>query len=315
MNVKNVGLRKWFNKKTITKIKASRQLYMMFFLPLVWFAIFCYGPMYGLLIVFKDYRISQGILGSQWVGFKHFIRFFNDFYFFRIMRNTLLISVYGIIVGLITAIILAFILHYCDLKPFKKFAQTITYAPHFISTVVMVGMILQVLHPRLGIINIIIQSLGGKPISFVSIPSLFPHVFVWSGVWQHVGWSSIIYLAALIGVDPTLHEAAIVDGATKLKRAFYVDFPCIKPTILIIMILDIGGILSVGFEKIYLMQNDLNLDFSEVISTYVYKVGIYSSIPDYSYAAAIDVFNSFIGIILVVIANYAAKKMTETSLW
>lgn len=287
----------------------------MLLLPIAWFIIFCYVPMYGVTIAFKDFKISKGILGSPWIGFGNFIRFFNSFQFWKILKNTLTISVYDLIAGMLFALLLAMALHYCDFRRFKKFSQTVTYAPHFISTVVMAGMLIQFLHPKVGVVNQIIQAMGGQAKSFMSMPSAFPHVYVLSDIWQHAGWGSIIYLSALVGVDPTLHEAAIVDGASRLKRMLHVDLPSIMPTLVITMILNIGDLMRVGFEKVYLLQNDLNLSTSEIIATYVYKTGVIAKIPDYAYSAAIGLFESVVGIVLIVLANTLARKLTDTNLW
>lgn len=300
---------------TFKKLIGSWQLYLMLLLPLMWFIIFCYAPMYGVTIAFKDFKISKGILGSPWIGLANFEKFFGSFQFSKLLRNTITLSVYELAAGMTFDLLLAIALHYCDFGRFKKFAQTVTYAPHFISTVVMVGMIIQFLHPKVGILNQVIQMLGSQPKSFMSMPSAFPHIYVFSGIWQHAGWGSIIYLSALVGVDPTLHEAAIMDGATKFKRMLHVDFPSILPTIVITMILNIGGVVGVGFEKVYLLQNDLNLATSEVIATYVYKTGIISKLPNYAYAAAIGLFESVVGIVLIVLANFIAKRATDTNLW
>lgn len=301
-----------FNRR---KFLNSWQLYVLFALPLLWVLIFCYGPMYGVVIAFKDYQVSKGILGSSWVGLEHFVRFFNSHKFFEILFNTIKLSVYNLLAGMPFAVILALVLHYCNVGPLKKFAQTITYAPHFISTVVMVGMIIQFFSPRFGIVGQIMQTLGMQVPSFMSKPEYFSHIYVWTDVWQHAGWGSIIYLSALAGVDVSLHEAAIVDGATKLKRAIHIDLPSIMPTIMITLILNVGELMNIGFEKVYLMQNDLNLSSSEIIATYVYKMGIAAKLPNYSYGTAIGLFNSIVGIILIVITNQISKKMTDSSLW
>lgn len=310
--MKSIQKREKFNYQ---KFVNSWQLYVLFALPLLWVLVFCYGPMYGVIIAFKDYQVSKGILGSPWVGLEHFIRFFNNHKFLEILLNTIKLSVYNLLAGMPFAIILALVLHYCNIGPLKKFSQTITYAPHFISTVVMVGMIIQFFSPRFGIVGQIMQALGMQVPSFMSKPEYFAHIYVWTDVWQHAGWGSIIYLSALAGVDVSLHEAAIVDGATKLKRAIHIDLPSIMPTIMITLILNVGEIMNIGFEKVYLMQNDLNLSTSEIIATYVYKMGIAAKLPNYSYGTAIGLFNSVIGIILILITNQISKKMTDSSLW
>lgn len=297
------------------KIVNSSQLYLMFFLPLVWFLVFCYGPMYGVLIAFKDYQISKGILGSPWVGFANFSKFFSDFRFASLLVNTLRISVYNLLVGMPFAILLALALHNCDSKRLKSIFQTITYAPHFISTVVIVGMLIQFLHPRFGAINAVMKSMGMRTISFMSQPTYFVHIYVWSDVWQHAGWGSIIYLSALSSVDISLYDAAMVDGASRFQRTLHIDLPSIMPTIVITAILNVGGLLDVGFEKVYLMQNNLNLSQSEIISTYLYKMGVASTLPNYSYGTAIGLFNSLIGLILIVGVNWLSRKTTDANLW
>lgn len=297
----------------VNGIKKSYQLHLLFLLPLVWFVLFCYVPMYGITIAFKDFQVSKGIFGSPWIGLDHFVRFFTNFQFKRILWNSIYISIYDLFAGMPFAIILAVSLHYCKIHLFKKFSQTVTYAPHFISTVVMAGIILQFLHPKVGIVNDIIQALGGSPISFMNKPEYFAHIYVWTDVWQHVGWGSIIYLAALASIDPALHEAAIMDGATQLQRIKYIDIPGIMPTILITLILNCGGIMNVAFEKIFLMQNSLNISASEVISTYVYKIGIQSKLPDYSYATAIGTFNSVVSFVLLVLVNFIVRKFSHSS--
>jgi len=291
------------------------QLYVLVFLPVAYIIVFHYVPMYGAQIAFKNFRVTLGISGSPWVGFEHFIRFFNSFEFSRIMVNTIVISLYSLFVGFPFPIILALLLNYIVSRRFKKSVQMVTYAPHFISTVVMVGMILQFLSPQVGVINNIIESLGGERVNFMGNADYFRHIYVWTGVWQSAGFNSIIYMAALAGVDPQLHEAALVDGATKLKRIWHIDLPCIMPTAVILLILNCGFILSVGFDKVFLMQNPINLRVSEIISTYVYKTGLASQSVNYSYPAAIGLFQSLVGFILLLIVNFFAKRVSETSLW
>jgi putative aldouronate transport system permease protein len=299
--------------KAKKRIMRHWQLYIILLIPVVLVAIFSYGPMYGLQIAFKDYIPSYGIEGSKWVGFKHFINFINSHQFSRLIGNTITISLYSLIAGFPIPIILALALNECTSTKFKKAVQMITYAPHFISTVVMVGIILLILSPSSGIINQFIQLFGGKPIDFMAKPEWFKSIYVWSGVWQGMGYSSIIYIAALAGIDPTLHEAAIVDGASRWQRIWHVNIPGILPTVTILLIMNFGSIMSVGYEKILLMQNSLNMAKSDVISTFVYRMGLESA--QYSFSAAVGLFNAVINFILLAIVNMVAKKLGETSLW
>lgn len=287
----------------------------MLLLPVAYLVIFSYVPMYGVQIAFKRFNAGLGITRSPWVGFEHFIKFFESYLFVRTIRNTLEISLYSLIVGFPFPIILAIALNCCRRPRYKRVVQMVTYAPHFISLVVLCGMILQFLSPKFGIINNVIKFLGGKEILFIASPEYFSSIYVWSGIWQNVGWSSIIYVAALSGIDPELHEAAIIDGASRLKRVRYIDLPGILPTIIILLILSFGSIMSVGFEKVLLLQNSQNLERSEIISTYLYKVGLASSMPNYSYSTAIGLFNSAINFILLIFINTLSKKVSQTSLW
>ena len=271
--------------------------------------------MFGVQIAFKNFVATKGIWGSPWVGFAHFIRFFSSYQSWRVILNTLAISIYSLIAGFPVPIILALCLNYTQNKTFRKTVQMVTYAPYFISTVVLVGMIMQVLSLRSGAINAIIKSLGGQPINFMGDPDFFRSIYVISGIWQGAGYASIIYLAALSSVNPELHESAVMDGANKFHRLWYIDIPSIMPTTVILLILNCGSILSVGFEKILLLQNPLNLRVSEVISTYVYKVGLASTIPMYSYSTAIGLFTSLIGLILLNIVNRISRNVSDTSLW
>lgn len=291
------------------------QLYIIILLPLIWLFIFRYIPMYGVQIAFKNFQASKGILGSEWVGLYQFKKFFNNYMFEKIITNTITLSLYQMIAGFPFPIILALALNNTLYPRFKKTVQMVTYMPHFISTVVMVGIILQLVHPRIGLINNAIKALGGTPIDFMAKAKYFPSIYVWSGVWQSTGWGTIIYLAALAGIDPELHEAAVIDGASRLQRVKYVDLPGILPTIVVILILNAGNIMNVGFEKAFLLQNNLNLDTSEIIATYTYKMGLASAASDFSYASAIGFFNSVVNMILILIVNYIAKKLGEISLW
>ncbi|WP_261381208.1 ABC transporter permease [Paenibacillus cremeus] len=289
------------------------ELYVIITPVLLYFIVFEYVPMYGVQIAFKNFVATKGIWGSPWVGFDHFERFFNSYFFWRLLKNTLGISLYQLAVGFPVPILLALMMNELRLGVFKKFVQTVTYAPHFLSTVVLVGIIVIFLSPQSGIVNQIIVHLGGQPISFMTEPGWFKSIFVWSGVWQQMGWGSIIYLAALAGIDPQLHEAAKVDGASRLQRIWHVNLAGIMPTVVILLILNTGSIMTVGFEKVYLMQNDVILESADVISTYVYRTGIIQA--QYSFAAAVGLFNSVINLIMLVTVNYIAKRLNETSLW
>ena len=303
--------------KRILKVRKHRhwQLFALFLIPLLYILIFKYGPMYGAQIAFKDFRAVQGIWNSEWAGFRHFIRFFKSAAFDTVMINTIGISIYQLLAGFPFPIILALSLNTIRHARYKKTIQLVTYAPYFISTVVMVGLILQFLDPRGGLLNQAITLIGGEPKNLLSNPALFKSIYVWSGVWQTAGFGSIIYLAALASVDPQMHEAAVIDGATLFQRVIHIDLPGIMPTAVILLILSTGSVLDVGFEKIFLMQNPLNMRSSEVISTYVYKVGLASPTTNYSYPTAIGLFQSVVGLILLLGVNRAAKKLGKSSLW
>ncbi|MDI3508108.1 MAG: putative aldouronate transport system permease protein [Clostridiales bacterium] len=303
------------NNSIVKQIIRSWQLYLLIAIPLLYIIVFNYIPIYGAQIAFKNFRITEGIWGSPWVGFEHFKRFFNSYEFERLIGNTLALSIYSLLAGFPFPIILALLLNYVNNERFKKTVQMVTYAPNFISTVVLVGMIMQFLSPQIGIVNNILEALGMERIHFMAKPEYFRHIYVWSGVWQTTGFSSIIYIAALAAIDPQLHEAAIVDGATKVQRIWHIDLPGIMPTAIILLILNSGNILRVGFEKALLMQTPLNLRTAEVIDTYVYKIGLASPTVNYSYPAAIGLFQSVIGFILLVLVNNIAKRVSETSLW
>jgi putative aldouronate transport system permease protein len=291
------------------------QLYLVMLPGLLYFLVFKYIPMAFAVIAFKEYNVVQGIWGSPWAGTKYFDLFFRNPVFWTLIKNTLGLSLYALIVGFPIPIILAVCLNEIRNGFFKRFTQQITYAPYFISTVVLVSMILLVLSPRLGVVNIGLQALGQQPINFLGQPDLFASIFVWSGVWQFSGYGAVIYLAALAGIDPQLHEAARIDGASRLQKIRHIDLPGIMPVILVILILNVGSLLAVGFEKVFLLQNPLNLSTSEVISTYVYKTGLLNA--NYSFATAVGLFNSVVNMILLVIVNTAAKRTSEsrTGLW
>ena len=292
------------------------QLYLMLLLPVIWLLVFCYAPMSGIQIAFKDFKIRQGIWGSPWVGFDNFERFFTSYQFFRVLKNTLVISLYSLVASFPLPIVLALSLNVVRKAAYKKFVQMVTYIPHFISVIVIVGMILQMFNSRIGLYGTVYTALTGQPApDILSKASAVPHLYVWSGVWQEVGWGSIIYLSALSAVDPALHEAAIVDGASRFKRVLVLDLPTVLPTATIMLIMNAGRIMTIGFEKVYLMQNDLNLTTSEIISTYVYKVSLGPTGGDFSLGAAIGLFNSVINLVLILLVNAVTKRMGGTSLW
>lgn len=302
---------KWSEIKK--KLYKSRQLYVFVIPALVVVAVFSYGPMYGVIIAFKDYIPSLGIFGSPWVGFKHFQRFFDSYYFWDLIKNTLGISIYSLVVGFPLPIILALALNELKDGKFKKFTQTVTYAPNFISVVVVCGMLIAFLTPSTGIINHLLVFLGFERISFMTDSRWFKTIYVLSGVWQGTGWGSVIYLAALSGVDTQLHEAATVDGATRWQRIWYINLPTIIPTMVILLIMNVGSLMSLGYEKILLMQNALNMDSSNVIATFVYKQGLLDA--QYSYASAVGLFNAAINAFLLITVNKISRKVSETSLW
>lgn len=289
------------------------QLYLMVLLPVVYILIFYYAPMFGIVVAFKDFSIRRGILGSEWVGLKYFQQFLSTPLFYQLLRNTVMLSLYGLVAGFFMPILLALALNDVKNVFFKKTVQMVTYFPYFISTVVMVGIILQLLNPQGGLINNIIAMLGGERINFMGDPKLWRSIYVWSGVWQGTGYGAIIYIAALSGVDPQLVESAVIDGVSRVQRVRYIDLPAIAPTVTIMLVLAIGGIMAVGYEKVYLMQNTLNLDVSEIIATYVYKRGLINY--QYSYSTAVGLFNSVVNFLLLIFANTIARRVSENSLW
>lgn len=299
--------------KTIKKIIRNYDLYLLLLPTLVYFIIFHYVPMYGLQIAFKNFNPVKGILGSPWVGFDNFERFFESYQLGTIIRNTLGISIYELFVAFPAPIILALMINQLTNERFKRFVQTVTYAPHFISTVVVVGIVYLLLSPQTGAVNNLLGLFRIDPVFFMGSADWFKTVFVFSGIWQNIGWGTIIYLASLTGVNPEFHEAAVVDGATKLQRVMFIDIPAIMPTVIIMLIMNMGHMMSVGFEKVYLMQNQLNVDSSETIQTYVYKAGLVQA--QYSYASAIGLFNTVINFILLITVNKIAKSLKQTSLW
>ncbi len=294
--------------------KHEVEIYCYFLFPaLILLLIFDYLPMYGLQIAFKDFVPARGLWGSQWLGLKHFSRFVNSYQFLTIVRNTLLISLYQLVFAFPFPIILALLLNQLRSQKSKRFIQTITYAPNFISIVVLIGLLNLFLSPRIGLINILIKRLGGDPILFLGMPDLFRALYVGSGIWQTAGWNAIIYIATLSTISTELYEAARIDGANRLKRIWYIDLPSIAPTVIILLILNMGKMMSVGFEKAFLMQNEMNMGAAEVISTYTYKIGIADG--QYSFGAAVGLFNAVINLVFLLTVNRIAKKVSSVGLF
>ena len=301
-------------KKSLRQILKKDMSLWMFCIPgIILTFIFSYIPMYGIQLAFRRYNAKAGIWGSEWVGLYYFKRFCESPYFVSTIRNTLILSLYGLIVSFPIPIILALLLNSFRHKKYRKVIQTVTYAPNFISTVVMCGMIILFLSPYVGIVNNFLKFLGMDPVNFMANKKYWRHIYVWTGVWQSTGWNSVIYFAALSGISPELHEAARCDGATKFQLIRYIDLPSILPTATILLIMSCGSILSVGFEKAYLLQNNLNLTVSEIISTYVYKVGMINN--DVSYSTAIGLFNTLVNLVMLIIVNKSADKLSGNSLW
>lgn len=296
-----------------TSILRSWQLYVLLLPGLIYLVIFKYWPMYGAQIAFRNYNPADGFLGSPWVGLQHFERFINSFQFKDLLVNTLTINTVGLLVAFPVPIILALIVNQLSSERFKKFIQTVLYSPSFVSVVVVVGMIFLLFSPSSGIVNNVLTLTGADPIFFMGDPGWFRPLYIGSDIWQNAGFSMIIYLAALTAIDPSLHEAAKMDGANKFRRIWHIDIPGILPVVTILFVLAIGNIFNLGFEKVYLMQTPLNLETSEIINTYVYKAGLQQA--QFSYSAAIGLFNSVLNLILLVTFNYVAKKANQSSLW
>ena len=305
------------NKKWKRNLRRDWQLYLFLVLPLLYIVIFAYLPMGGLVMAFQDYKPRLGFLKSEWVGFDNFIKFIQSYNFKNVVGNTLILSLYSIVVTFPLPIIFALMINSIQNGKLAKITQTIVNLPHFISVTVLVGIIFQFFNSRTGIYGIAYEAITGEyPKDLFASAANFRHFYVWSAVWQNFGWDSIIYTAALSSVDTSYHEAAQIDGATRLQRVRHIDFPCIIPTVIINLILRMGSIMSIGFEKVFLLQNSLNLKTSEIVSTYVYQVGLSASgTSDFSYATAIGCFNSVVNLILICSVNKIASKYSETSLW
>lgn len=294
-------------------IRKNWDLYLLVLPVVVYFLLIKYLPMYGILIAFKDFSASKGIWDSDWVGMKHFIRFFHNYQFWTLIKNTVEISFFQILVGFPMPIIFALLVNEVRGKWFKKSVQSITFMPHFLSTVVLAGMVIAFLSPSTGLVNNVIRLFGGEPIYFMTEPGMFKPIYVLSDIWQNMGFSSVLYIAVLAGIDKHLYEAAMIDGANKLRRLIDIAIPCLIPTAVIMLIFQFGTIMDIGFEKIYLLQNELNHTSSSVISTYVYEMGLLGS--QFSFSAAVGLFNSVINFGLIIIVNQLAKRVGGTSLW
>ena len=299
--------------KLKNNLKRYGSLYI-FLIPMVlYLLVFNYGPLYGIQIAFKDFYANLGIWDSPWVGFKHFERFFDSYYFGRLLKNTLALSLYNLLLFPLP-VIFALMLNELKNEKFKKLNQTLTYAPYFISIVVVVGMMIILLDGQTGLINHILNALGIKSQNFLTDPNWFRHIYVWSGLWHGVGWGTIVYLAALAGVNPELHEAAKIDGASRMQRIVHINIPSIMPTIIVLFILSLGSFMSTGFEKVLLLSNSLNAATSDIIQKYVYEIGLIDG--QYSFAAAIGLFESMINVVLIVGANFITKKFSSSGkLW
>lgn len=298
-------------KRLWLRMKARWQLYLLLVIPVSFMILFHYVPMGGLVLAFKKYDLSKGIWGSPWVGLDNFTKFLNSYKFSEVLKNTLTISIYSLLASFPLPILFALLINAFPGKWYKKIIQTTTYIPHFISTVVMVGIVLQLLNSRVGIYGQLYSLLTGGPApDIIGKGKLFKHVYVWSGIWQSTGYNAIIYIAALSGVDQDLHEAAKIDGANRFQRVLHIDLMTILPTATIMLILAAGGIMNVGFEKVLLLQNDLNIGYSEVISTYVYKIGLARGMGDFSLSTAIGMFNSVINFAMLVLVNFISKRLS-----
>lgn len=294
-------------------LRSNVQIYILLLPTALYFLIFKYGPMYGLQMAFRNYNTGLGIMNSPWVGLQYFERVLSRMYFYQVINNTLTISLASLIFGFPFPVLFALMLNEMRAGKGKKLIQTITYAPHFISTVVVVAMVTLFLSPSSGVLNKILMVFGIEAQNFLMKPEYFVPIYVISGIWQNLGWNAIIYVAALASVNPELHESAVIDGASRLQRICHINFPCILPTIIIMLILQTGSLLNVGFEKVFLLSNEAVLETSEVISTYTYRIGITGA--QFSQSAAIGLFNSVVQFALLVLVNFIAGKVSETSLW
>lgn len=302
------------NRSIVKHFRRYGALYIMLILPMTVLILFHYVPMYGVQIAFRNYRITRGIADSPWVGFKYFIKFFRYHNFWQIIRNTLVVNLYSLLTFPLS-LILALLLAHVPFRRFAKIVQNASYVPHFISMVVLCSMVIQFTNARTGMINSFLGLFGVPPVNYMAKKEYYYSIYVWSGVWQDLGYSSIIYIAALAGISPELHEAAIMDGASIVKRIWHIDVPGVMPTFCILLIMRCGSLMNVGFEKALLLQNSLNMSVSEVISTYSYNIGLNSATPQYSYASAIGLFTSVINLIMLCLVNSVVKRVSDSSLW
>lgn len=300
-------------KRLIRQIKREFGLYALILVPLIWYAVFMYSPMYGLQIAFRRYNARLGITGSPWVGLLYFNQFFGSYYFGNLIVNTIVLSVYQMAIGFPIPIVLALIINEIRSRPLQKAVQNVTYIPYFLSMVVIVSMLNLFSNPYNGLFNQIGAVFGAAPVDYFAKEEYFRSMYVFSGVWQNMGFNSVIYIAALSGIDPQLYEAAEMDGASRLDRIIHVSLPSILPTITILFIMRIGSLMNVGFEKVLLMQNNINMDTSDVISTFIYRNGIQKG--QFSYSAAVGIFNSLINLLLLVSANLLSRRVAKSSLW
>ena len=289
------------------------EYYLLVLVPMAYIVIFKYVPMVGAQIAFRDFNVIEGMWGSPWVGLREFVRFFESPSFWRLIENTFSISLTRLLLGFPAPIVLALALNEISQRSFKRSVQMVTYAPHFISTVVMASMIILFLNPRLGLFGVLMRAAGVQPVNYLAVASHFKFVYALSDIWQHAGYGAIIYMAALAAINPELYEAARIDGASRLQKIIHVDIPGIMPVMVILLILEFGEIMEVGFEKIYLLQNPVNISASEIIQTYVYKIGIINA--SFSFASAVGLFNSVINFILLVAVNAFARRISNNSLW
>ena len=309
-----VGIRRAARRKSFYRRLVDSRILLLMALPtLIYFLVFHYFPMWGVLISFKDYSVFKGFAASPWVGAKYFRLFFANPDSWRLVRNTVLLSVYSLLWGFPIPILFSLLLNEVRSTRGKKFIQTVSYMPHFISTVVLVSMVTMFLSPSTGLLNNLLEALGQQRIYFLGKSSYFRTIYIASGIWQNLGWNSILYLTAIAGIDQQLYESAVIDGAGKLKQMAYVTIPCIAPTIITLFLLNLGSIMNVGFEKAYLMQSPAIYDTADVIQTFVYRQGIKNG--NFSYASAVGLFNSAVNIVLLLAANMLSKRLSKVSLW
>ncbi len=299
----------WF----INHFKREWQIYVLLAPTIIWFLLFLYKPMYGLQIAFKDYSVFRGIVASPWIGFEHFLTLFDSDQFLRAVKNTFVLSSLSLIIGFPVPIILALMFNEILHQGFKKTTQTIVYLPHFISTVIIAGIVITAFSPSSGVVNLILAKFGIEPIYFLTKPEWFRPIFIGSGIWQEAGFSSIVYLAAIAGVSPTLYESAVVDGASRWQMMWKITLPSILPTIIIMLIIRIGNLLEVGFELVILLYQPATYQTSDIINTFIYRQGLQGG--QYDLAAAAGLFNAVVAFVLVISANMIAKRYSKTSLW